>query len=205
MKLQVAFDDVSLEKLDSILETSIQDIDIVEYGTLSVIRYGLGHLKEIRNRYPNAYLLVDPKIMDAPEKIARNCYEAGADICTVMSLAGIKTCLKVLEVAKEYKKEVMVDLLNDKDIVNTAKKLDELGFDYLCIHSSTSDKEMPLKDFLEIKKVVKNAKLSIAGGINLNNIDEITKTEPYNIIVGSCVYNSENPKETINKFKEHLK
>ena len=205
MKLQVAFDDLSLEKLDSILETSIQDIDIVEYGTLSVIRYGLNHLKEIREKYPNANLLVDPKIMDAPEKIARSCYESGADICTVMSVAGLKTCLKVLNIAKEYGKEVMVDLLNDQDPINTAKKLDEAGFDYLCVHSSTSDINSPLNEFLEIKKVVKNAKLSIAGGISLENIDEIVKAEPYNIIVGSSVYNNENPKLIIDKFKEHLK
>lgn len=204
MKLQVAFDDISLEKLFAVLEETHDDIDIIEFGTLSVIRYGLEPLKKIRALYPKATLLVDPKIMDAPIKIADDCFKAGADIVTVMSSSGIETCKKVLETARKYNKQVMVDLLADNDLFNKAKKLDELGFDYICVHSSKNENKAPLADFIKLKSIVKNSLLTIAGGVNLDNIENIVKENPDNIIVGSAIYNSDNPKETINKFKEFL-
>ncbi len=205
MKLQVAFDDITLEKLFATLELAHNDIDIIEYGTLSVIRYGLEPLKKMRQLYPNSTLLIDPKIMDAPTKIADDCFKAGADIVTVMSVSGIETCQKVLSVAKKYNKQVMVDLLGDFDLYTKAKQLDELGFDYLCVHSSKNENKAPLDDFIKLKSIVKNSLLTIAGGVNLDNIESIVKENPDNIIVGSAIYNSDNPKETINKFKEHMK
>ncbi len=205
MKLQVAFDDISLEKLFNVLRETHNDIDIIEFGTLSVIRYGLEPLKKLRALYPKATLLVDPKIMDAPVKIADDCFKAGADIVTVMSVSGIETCKKVLEKAREYNKQVMVDLLADNDLFNKAKILDELGFDYICVHSSKNENKAPLADFIKLKSIVKNSLLTIAGGVNLDNIENIVKESPDNIIVGSAIYNSDSPKEMINKFKEHLR
>lgn len=205
MKLQVAFDDVSLDKLYSIVKISNADIDIIEHGTLSVIRYGLDPLKKLRKDYPNATLLVDPKIMDAPIKIANDCFKAGADIVTVMSVAGIETVKKVIEVANNFNKEVMVDLLNDQDLINTAKKLDELGCHYLCIHSSTNDGKPNLDNFNKVKSVIKKSKLAIAGGVNLNNLDDIVKAGPDVIIVGSTIYNADKPDEMIKSFKEKMK
>ena len=205
MKLQVAFDDITLEKLFNVLKETHNDIDIIEYGTLSVIRYGLEPFKKMRALYPDATLLIDPKIMDAPIKIADDCFKAGADIVTVMSTAGIETCKKVLEVAKKYNKQVMVDLLADNEMFAKAKQLDELGFDYICVHSSKNENAAPLENFIKLRTIIKNSMLTIAGGVNLDNIENIAKEDPDNVIVGSAVYNSDNPKEVINKFKEYLR
>lgn len=204
MKLQVAFDDISLNGIDSILEKSISNIDIVEFGTLSVIRYGLSYLNTIKEKYPNCVLLVDPKIMDAPKKIAEDCFKNKADIVTVMSVAGIETVKKVIEVANKYNKEVMVDLLGEKDIENTISSLNDLDIDYICVHSSKNENVPPLQNFIKAKSLIKNAKIALAGGINLDNLPSIVKENPDVVIIGSMIYESEDPKTTIERIKEQI-
>ena len=204
MKLEVAFDDVSIEQCLSIVEKCHEEIDIIEVGTLFVIKEGLHPLRLLREKYPNACLLVDPKIMDAPEKIASQCFDAGADIVTVMAVAGMKVVERVIDVAKKYQKEVMVDLLGSKQPLEDAIYLDQLGAHYICVHSSTVSDESPLKDFIEIKKNTHSAKLAIAGGINENTIQMFVSENPDVIIVGSGVYNSKEPEKVVHKLKEKM-
>lgn len=204
MKLEVAFDDVSIEQCLSIVEKCHEEIDIIEVGTLFVIKEGLHPLRLLREKYPNACLLVDPKIMDAPEKIASQCFDAGADIVTVMAVAGMKVVERVIDVAKKYQKEVMVDLLGSKQPLEDAIYLDQLGAHYICVHSSTVSDESPLKDFIEIKKNTHSAKLAIAGGINENTIEMFVSENPDVIIVGSGVYNSKEPEKVVHKLKEKM-
>lgn len=204
MKLEVAFDDVSIEQCLSIVEKCHEEIDIIEVGTLFVIKEGLHPLRLLREKYPNACLLVDPKIMDAPEKIASQCFDAGADIVTVMAVAGMKVVERVIDVAKKYQKEVMVDLLGSKQPLEDAIYLDQLGAHYICVHSSTVSDENPLKVFIEIKKNTHSAKLAIAGGINENTIQMFVSENPDVIIVGSGVYNSKEPEKVVHKLKEKM-
>lgn len=204
MKLEVAFDDVSIEQCLSIVEKCHEEIDIIEVGTLFVIKEGLHPLRLLREKYPNACLLVDPKIMDAPEKIASQCFDAGADIVTVMAVAGMKVVERVIDVAKKYQKEVMVDLLGSKQPLEDAIYLDQLGAHYICVHSSTVSDESPLKVFIEIKKNTHSAKLAIAGGINENTIQMFVSENPDVIIVGSGVYNSKEPEKVVHKLKEKM-
>ena len=201
MKLQVAFDDVSGKRSIEILRSCHNDIDIIEAGTLLIIREGLAPLSEMRKEFPNATLLADPKILDAPEKIAKACFEAGADIVTVMSVSGTKVISKVIETAKTYGKKVFVDLLGCGDLIKAAKEADELGADFVCVHSSTEDDSTP-NVLSKIKNILYHAELAAAGGINADNLQEYTAADI--LIAGSSVYASKDPVKAVRTFKEKI-
>lgn len=202
MKLEVAFDDVTLEQTMSIIDSSGDQIDIIEDGTLFLLREGLAPLRALREKYPDRTILADPKIMDAPEKIASSIFEAGADIVTVMGTANKKTILKVVETARKYHGQVFLDLLDVTDLENRFEYFDSLGVDYICIHASKTNPDLPFEDFRKAKKHIHHAKLAIAGGINTSNIKDITAMEPDVIIVGSGVYGAPDPAAVITELKE---
>ena len=202
IRLEVAFDDVSTERCLEIVQNCKDDIDIIEVGTLLVIREGLRPLRLLRELYPDKTLLVDPKIMDAPEKIATACYEAGADIVTVMSAAGRKVIEKVLDVAKRCGKQVFVDLLGSSDLVRDAILFDELGADYICVHTSTESSQGPLADLMKVNKAVTHANVAAACGINMNTVSSFRPADPDLLVVGSGIYTADDPKEAIRVLKE---
>ena len=204
MKLEVAFDDVSTEKCLEIVEKCHKDIDIIEVGTVLVIKEGLHPLRKLRELYPEKTLLVDPKIMDAPEKIANACYEAGADIVTVMAAAGIKTVSRVCSAAKKYGKEVLVDLIGSKDPLADAVEIDKLGADYICVHFSEGPDRGSFEEFEKIKTNVSNVRLAAAGGINADSVSEFVKRAPDILIVGSGIYNAEDPAAAIKEIREKM-
>ncbi len=201
MKLQIAFDDITGKRSLEILKGCHEKIDIIEVGTLLIIKEGLSPLIEMRKQFPDATILADPKIMDAPEKIARSCFEAGADIVTVMSVAGEKVISKVVETAKAYKGKVFVDLLGCSDVKKAAKEADSLGADLICIHTSTEGNVHDC-DLLEIKAMLTHSKLAAAGGIKTENLDAYKDADV--VIVGSSVYAAEDPIEAVKTLKEKI-
>ncbi|SIC98720.1 3-hexulose-6-phosphate synthase [Mycobacteroides abscessus subsp. abscessus] len=59
-----------------------------------------------------------------------------------------------------------------KDLEGRAKELDELGVDYICVHTGYDLQAVgqnSFEDLKTIKSVVKNAKTAIAGGIKLES------------------------------------
>ena len=204
MKLEVAFDDVDLARCLDILSTSAEDIDIIEVGTLFIIKEGLEPVRKIRSLYPDKTILADPKIMDAADVIARYCFEAGADIVTVMGVSSEATIRKVIAAAKKYGKKVFIDLLDVEDVADKLEYFDSLGADILCIHSSKNADRPPFEDLAAAKKTVKNSEIAIAGGINLSSIDSAAALSPDIIIAGSGIYKADDPAAVIRAFKEHM-
>ncbi|MFP3490309.1 3-hexulose-6-phosphate synthase, partial [Staphylococcus sp. SIMBA_130] len=75
-----------------------------------------------------------------------------------------------VEEAKKQGKQILADMIAVKDIAARAKELDELGVDYICVHTGYDLQAVvknSFEDLATIKSVVKNAKTAIAGGIKL--------------------------------------
>lgn len=204
VRLEVAFDDVSVERCCAITDMSPDGIDIVEAGTLMLLREGLHSVRQLRRRYPDKVILADAKIIDAPEVLAGACIDAGADIVTVMASAPDATVRKVIALAHARGKEAFVDLLGVSDLESRAAYFDELGADYLCIHASKNEKTPPFEPFAAARAVVRNAKLAVAGGITTANIAQVMALHPDVVIVGSGIYQAEDPAAKIARFKEAM-
>jgi 3-hexulose-6-phosphate synthase len=181
------------EAIDLVKQTE-EYIDIIEIGTPLIKHEGIELIKKMKKFFPKKILLVDLKTMDVGEYESDFCFEAGADIVTVLGVADIDTIKGSIKSAKKHKRKLLVDLINVENKLARAKEISNEGDVYLGIHTGIDQQnrgESPLKHLKELS--VLNRPLFVAGGINLDNIDEIIAQNPYTIIVGGAISSSQNP------------
>ncbi len=172
-------------------------VDIVEIGTPVVINEGLRAVKEMKKQFPDKKVLADLKIMDAGGYEVMKASEAGADIITVLGASDDSTIRGAVTEARKQGRKIMVDMINVRDIEARAREIDALGVDYICVHSGydhQADGKNPFEELAAIKRVVKNAKTAVAGGIKLGTLPEVIGAGPDLVIVGGGITGSEDKK-----------
>lgn len=63
-----------------------------------------------------------------------------------------------------------------QDIEKRAKELDEMGADYIAVQTDynlQAQGQSPLENLRNVKSVIKNSKVAVAGGIKLDTIESI--------------------------------
>ncbi|WP_286231647.1 3-hexulose-6-phosphate synthase [Neobacillus mesonae] len=197
MELQLALDLVNIPEAKEVVKEVEAHIDIVEIGTPVVINEGLKAVKEIKQAYPHLKVLADLKIMDAGAYEVMKASEAGADIITVLGATDNATIKGAVEEAKKQGTQILVDMINVKNLEQRAKEIDALGVDYICVHTGydlQAEGENSFQQLQTIKRVVKNAKTAIAGGIKLNTLPEVVQTQPDLVIVGGGITGQQDKK-----------
>lgn len=204
MKLQLALDRLTKDECFRVLDETKDSIDMIEIGTGVIKEYGMSIVRDIREHYPKHIILADMKTCDAGKHEARQVFEAGADITTVMAFASNTTITDMLEVAKEGNQQVMVDLLE----IDTKEKIAELsyiGVDFVSLHVGKDKQEKGgfhsgLFSLLEGY----DFQIAVAGGINLDTLSDIIPYQPDIVIVGSAITGADNPREVARKIKAAL-
>ncbi|MCU4669270.1 3-hexulose-6-phosphate synthase [Bacillus paralicheniformis] len=207
MELQLALDLVNIPEAIEVVKEVEEYIDIVEIGTPVVINEGLRAVKEMKAAFPNLKVLADLKIMDAAGYEVMKASEAGADIITILGAAEDMSIKGAVEEAKAQGNKILVDMIGIKDIKSRAKELDELGVDYICVHTGYDLQAIgqnSFADLMTIKNVVKNAKTAIAGGIKLDTLPEVVKLKPDLIIVGGGIANQDDKAAAAAKMKQMI-
>ncbi|AKO91698.1 3-hexulose-6-phosphate synthase [Priestia filamentosa] len=205
MKLQLALDLVNIPEAIEVVKEVEEHIDIVEIGTPVVINEGLKAVKEMKNAFPNLTVLADLKIMDAAGYEVSQASEAGADIITILGAAEDQSIKGAVEEAKKRGKQILADMIAVKDIETRAKELDELGVDYICVHTGYDLQAVgknSFEDLATIKNVVKNTKTAVAGGIKLETLPEVIKQKPDLVIVGGGIATQDNKHAAAKNIKE---
>ena len=208
MKLQLALDLVNIPQAIEVVKEVEAFIDIVEIGTPVINKEGLKAVAEIKAAFPNLEVLADVKIMDAAAYEVSNAAAAGADIVTILAQAEDSSIKGAVEEAKKQGKKILVDMIAVKDIKTRAAELDELGADYICVHTGydmQAEGKDSFEDLRTIKSVVKNAKTAIAGGIKLETLPEVIKAQPDLIIVGGGITSKENKAAEAEKIQKMIK
>jgi 3-hexulose-6-phosphate synthase len=208
LELQLALDLVNIEEAKKLVKEVEDHIDIVEIGTPVVINEGLRAVKEIKEAFPSLKVLADLKIMDAAGYEVMKASEAGADIITILGAAENESIKGAVEEAKKQGKKILVDMIAVKDIEGRAKELDELGADYICVHTGYDLQAVgqnSFEDLMAIKRVVKNAKTAVAGGIKLETLPEVLKAEPDLVIVGGGITGQNDKKAAAAEMQKLIK
>jgi 3-hexulose-6-phosphate synthase len=208
MELQLALDLVNIPQAIDLIKEVEEHIDIVEIGTPVVINEGLRAVKEVKTAFPNLKVLADLKIMDAAGYEVMKASEAGADIITILGVAEDESIKGAVEEAKKQGKQILVDMIAVKDLAGRAQELDAMGVDYICVHTGYDLQAVgknSLEDLQIIKRVVKNAKTAIAGGIKLETLAEVVKVNPDLVIVGGGITGQANKKAASAEMQKMLK
>ena len=195
-KLQIALDDITLEQTMSLLQKVANDVDIVEVGTPFMMQYGMEAVRTIKTAYPSLEVLCDAKIMDGGAYEANIAFEAGADYVTVLGVTDDLTIQDCVKIAKKAGRRVVVDMICASDLKQRMETIEAMDVDVIAIHTGLDQQAVgrtPLDDLKETRQYVKHTALAVAGGINLETIDEYMKYQPEIIIVGSGIVKADDP------------
>lgn len=95
-----------------------------------------------------------------------------------------------------------------KDLETRAKEVDAFGVDYICVHTGYDLQAVgknSFEDLQTIKRVVKNAKTAVAGGIKLDTLPEVIKAQPDLVIVGGGITGQADIKGTAAQIQKLVK
>ncbi|MGF0034587.1 3-hexulose-6-phosphate synthase [Bariatricus sp. SGI.154] len=206
-KLQIALDDITLEGALELLHKVQDSIDIIEVGTPFMMEYGMEAVRRIRACFPELEILCDGKIMDAGGYEADLAYQAGADYATVLAVTDDLTIADVVSTAKRAGKKVMVDMICVSDLKERIAQIEEMGVDVISVHTGVDQQAVgrtPLDDLKEMRSCVKHTAIAVAGGVNVQTIDDYLAYEPEIIIVGGGIAHAEDPVAVARELASHI-
>lgn len=196
MKLQLALDDIKLEEAMELVGKVKEYIDIVEIGSPFIIDCGMEPVRRIKELYPELKVLADTKIMDAGEYEAELTYLAGADYCTVLGVTDTLTVKGCVDAARKYGKKVFVDMICVENMEERVAELEAVGVNCISVHTGVDQQAAgitPLDGLKRIKKASKQSTISVAGGINVNTVEDYIAQGADIVIVGGGINHADDP------------
>ena len=109
-------------------------VDWLEAGTPLIVAEGMNGVRALRSEFPGVPIVADLKTMDGGWLEAKLMAEAGATHVVVMERAHPETVSMVVQAGKDFGLKVMGDNLGAPDKVGAAKRLEDLGCDYVIHH-----------------------------------------------------------------------
>lgn len=196
--LQVALDFVDLHRAIKIVE-EIKDVgvDIIEIGTPLIKSEGVKAITEIKKLLPsNIKILADMKTMDVGRTEVEMAAKAGAHIVGILGVANDETIKEAIDAAKNYGCEILIDMIEVKDVINRVKEVLKFKPDYIGLHIPIDEQMKGNINFDFIKEVKKFCPLpvSIAGGINSENVVDAINAKADIIVVGGAIIKSQDAK-----------
>ncbi|OEK40429.1 3-hexulose-6-phosphate synthase, partial [Staphylococcus saprophyticus] len=198
MELQLAIDLLNKEDAAELANKVKDYIDIVEIGTPIVINEGLPAVQHLNDNIDGVKVLADLKIMDAADYEVSQAVKFGADIVTILGVAEDASIKAAVDEAHKHGKQLLVDMIAVQDLEKRAKDLDDLGADYIAVHTGydlQAEGQSPLESLRKVKSVISNSKVAVAGGIKPDTIKDIVAENPDLIIVGGGIANADGPVE----------
>lgn len=133
--VQVSLD---LTRIPEALETAAAAMragcDWLEAGTPLIIAEGMHGVRALREAYPQTPIVADLKTMDGGYLEAELMARAGATHVVVMERAHEETIREVVRAGHDFGVKVMGDDLGNPDRTGAARRLEDLGCDYLIHH-----------------------------------------------------------------------
>ncbi|MFJ6188794.1 3-hexulose-6-phosphate synthase [Staphylococcus cohnii] len=205
MELQLAIDLLNKEDAAELANKVKDYVDIVEIGTPIVINEGLPAVQHLNDNIDSVKVLADLKIMDAADYEVSQAVKFGADIVTILGVAEDASIKAAVDEAHKHGKQLLVDMIAVQDLEKRAEVLDDLGADYIAVHTGydlQAEGQSPLESLRKVKSVISNSKVAVAGGIKPDTIKDIVAENPDLIIVGGGIANAEDPVEAAKQCRD---
>jgi 3-hexulose-6-phosphate synthase/6-phospho-3-hexuloisomerase len=160
-------------------------VDWLEAGTPLIIAEGMNGVRALRKAFPEVPIVADLKTMDGGYLEAELMFRAGATHVVVMGQAQPETIELVVQAGKDFGVNVMGDNLGMPSPVEGAKRLVELGCDYVIHHIAydvrtlRKQRGLPFASPLdELRDVVSAVEVPVqaVGGLS---IEQAIKTPEY--------------------------
>ncbi len=206
--LQLALDFVNLGRaIELAKESAAGGADWLEAGTPLIKSEGLNSVRGLRKEFPRHRIVADMKTIDTGRYEVEAAAKAGADVVILLGVADDSTIREAVEAGRNYGCEIMVDLMNVKDMGKRAMQLADIGANYVCVHVSIDQQMSGMDPIRELKKVSKSVKIpvAIAGGINSETAADAVRAGASIIIVGGAITKAENAKKATRQIKRVMR
>lgn len=169
-------------------------VDWLEAGTPLILAEGLRAVRALRERFPATPIVADLKTMDGGYLEAEMMAKAGANFVVVMARAHEETVRAVVRAGRDYGIKVMGDNLACEDMVAAARRLEELGCDYIVHHVGYDERRgiaargLPMPSPLDkLREVVAAVSIPVqaVGGLT---IEQAVRTPEYGaplVVIGA--------------------
>lgn len=169
-------------------------VDWLEAGTPLILAEGLRGVRALRERFPSTPIVADLKTMDGGYLEAEMMAKAGANLVVVMARAHEETIRAVVKAGRDFGIQVMGDNLACEDMVAAARRLEELGCDYIVHHIGYDERRglaargLPVPSPLDrLREVVQAVSIPVqaVGGLS---IEQAVRTPEYGaplVVIGA--------------------
>jgi 3-hexulose-6-phosphate synthase len=175
--VQISLDVTDIaEALDTAAMALRAGVDWLEAGTPLILAEGLYGVKKLRESFPGVPIVADLKTMDGGYLEAEMMAKAGATHVVVMARAHEETIRCVVKAGRDFGIKVMGDNLGCPDMVEGARRLEDLGCDYVIHHIGYDERRgiaasgrrmpSPLDQLAEIVAAV-SVPVQAVGGLTL--------------------------------------
>lgn len=205
--LQVALDFVDLIRALKLAEEVVRGgADWLEAGTPLIKSAGLDCVRELRKKFPHNPIVADMKTMDVGRIEVESAAKAGADIIAVLGVASDSTIKECIQAGWHYGAKIMVDLLEVTEYLARAKEVEQMGADYLGLHTSIDEQMQGKISFEKVSRVAQevNIPVAVAGGINSENACRAVEAGASIVIVGGAITKSEDAQKATQEIKKAI-
>ncbi len=184
--VQISLDLINIPEALSTAEIAMRaGVDWLEAGTPLIIAEGMHGVQALRERFPKTPIVADLKTMDGGYLEAEMMAKAGATHVVVMARAHAETIKCVVNAGRDFGIKVMGDNLACVDMVAGAKRLEDLGCDFVIHHIGYDERRgiaargermpSPLDQLREVVKAVR-IPVQAVGGLTL---EQAVRTPEY--------------------------
>jgi 3-hexulose-6-phosphate synthase len=133
--VQISLDITSIPEAIDTARLAIRcGVDWLEAGTPLIIAEGINGVRALRSEFPGVPIVADLKTMDGGWLEAQLMARAGATHVVVMERAHPETVKMVVKAGKDFGVKVMGDNLGAEDRIAAARRLEDLGCDFVIHH-----------------------------------------------------------------------
>ena len=133
--VQISLDLLSIDEAVSTAQLAIDcGVDWLEAGTPLLLAEGMHGVRALRATFPERPIVADLKTMDGGYLEAEVMARAGATHVVVMARAHEETIRAVVKAGHDFGVQVMGDNLACEDMVAAARRLEDLGCDFVIHH-----------------------------------------------------------------------
>jgi 3-hexulose-6-phosphate synthase len=133
--VQLSLDLLSSEEALATAEIAVRaGVDWLEAGTPLIVAEGAQAVRKLRARFPDVPIVADLKIMDGSYRETELMAKAGANTVVVMARAHTESIELAVKAGRDFGVKIMGDNMAVPDAVDGARRLEELGCDYVVHH-----------------------------------------------------------------------
>ncbi|ADH60122.1 Orotidine 5'-phosphate decarboxylase [Thermoanaerobacter mathranii subsp. mathranii str. A3] len=207
-KLQIALDNASFSEAITDIKDVVNEIDIIEVGTILLCSEGKRVVKYLKTLYPNKIIVADAKIADAGKIITSMMFDVGADWTTVICSADISTVKGALEIARQAEKDIQIELIGHWSF-DQAQQWRSVGVKQVVYHRSRDAQASGVKwgpeDLNKIEKLCSMGfNVTVTGGITAEDIKLFKDLPIYVFIAGRAIREAKYPNQAANQFKQEI-